>query len=81
MLELFRQCDIYFFHFFIGYEKNPGELQLLKKYGCDPSSVIKIVKMKYNQIDIKLKFFKTYTSRSRSFITTLFHSSVQFFLF
>ena len=31
-----------------------AELQLLKKkYGCDPSSVIKIVKMKYNRIDIK----------------------------
>jgi hypothetical protein len=51
MLELFRQCDI-FFHFIIGYEKNPAELQLLKKYGCDPSSVIKIVKMN-NLIDIK----------------------------
>jgi hypothetical protein len=24
-----------------------------EKYGCDPSSVIKIVKMKYNRIDIK----------------------------
>jgi hypothetical protein len=34
MLELFRQCDI-FFHFIIGYEKNPAELQLLKKYGCE----------------------------------------------
>jgi hypothetical protein len=26
-----RQCDIYFFHFIIGYEKKPTELQLLKK--------------------------------------------------
>ena len=34
--------------------KKTAELQLLKKkYGCDPSSVIKIVKMKYNRIDIK----------------------------
>jgi hypothetical protein len=24
-----------FVHFIIGYEKNPAELQLLKKYGCD----------------------------------------------
>ena len=24
-----------FFHFIIGYEENPAELQLLKKYGCD----------------------------------------------
>jgi hypothetical protein len=24
-----------FFHFIICYEKNPAELQLLKKYGCD----------------------------------------------
>jgi len=31
MLELFRQCDIYSFHFIIGYEKKPAELQLLKK--------------------------------------------------
>ena len=33
--------------------KKTAELQLLKKYGCDPSSVIKIVKMKYSRIDIK----------------------------
>ena len=46
---------LYIFSFYyIGYEKKPAELQLLKiKYGCDPSSVIKIVKMKYNRIDIK----------------------------
>ena len=48
--------------------KKTAELQLLKKYGCDSSSVIKIVKMKYIRIDIKS------TSRSRSYITTLFHS-------
>jgi len=47
MLELFRQCDVFFFHFII------AELQLLKKDGCVPSSVIKIVKMKYNRNDIK----------------------------
>jgi hypothetical protein len=46
--------SFYHRHFIIGYEKNPAELQLLKKKdGCDPSSVIKIVKMKYNRIDIK----------------------------
>jgi hypothetical protein len=33
--------------------KKPAELQFKKKYGCDPSSVIKIVKMKYNRIDVK----------------------------
>jgi hypothetical protein len=26
---------------------------IIKKEGCDPSSVIKIVKMKYNRVDIK----------------------------
>jgi hypothetical protein len=32
MLELFRQCDIYFFIslYILGYDKKPGELQLLK---------------------------------------------------
>jgi hypothetical protein len=35
-------------------KKKTAELQLLKKKdGCDPSSVIKIVKLKYNRIDIK----------------------------
>ena len=34
-------------------KKKPAELQSKQKYGCDPSSVIKIVKMKYNRIDIK----------------------------
>ena len=34
--------------------KKTAELQVLNnKYGCDPSSVIEIVKMKYNRIDIK----------------------------
>jgi hypothetical protein len=42
-----------FFHFIIGYEKNPAELQLLKKIWLWSPSVIKIVKMKYNRIDIK----------------------------
>jgi hypothetical protein len=43
------------FHFIIGYEKNPAELQLLKKIWLWSSFVIKIkiVKMKYNRIDIK----------------------------
>jgi hypothetical protein len=50
MLELFRQCAIFDFHFIIGYEKNPAELQLLKKISLWSSSVIKIVKMKYNRI-------------------------------
>ena len=53
MTEQMSRHDIYFFHFIIGYEENPAELQLLKKNGCDPSSVIKSVKMKYNRIDIK----------------------------
>jgi hypothetical protein len=40
-----------FVHFIIGYEKNPAELQLLKKIiWLWLSSVIKIVKMKYNRI-------------------------------
>ena len=39
-----------FFHFIIGYEKNASELQLLKKIWLWSSSVIKIVKMKYNRI-------------------------------
>ena len=31
-----------FFHFIIGYEKNPAELQLLKKqYGCDRLPLLK----------------------------------------
>ena len=53
MLELFRQCDIYCFQFIIGYEKKQLSCNCLIKYGCDPSSVIKIVKMKYTRIGIK----------------------------
>ena len=34
-----------FVQFIKGYEKKLAELQLLTKYGCDPSSVIKIVNM------------------------------------
>jgi hypothetical protein len=44
-----------------GYEKKAGELQFRKKYGCDPSSVIKIVKMKYNRIDLKWYLVSTST--------------------
>jgi hypothetical protein len=29
--DLFRQCDLYFFIFIIGYEKKPAEMQMLKK--------------------------------------------------
>ena len=39
-----------FFHFIIGYEKTPAELQLLKKNMVVIVFVIKIVKMKYNRI-------------------------------
>jgi hypothetical protein len=42
---------IYIFSFYYRLWKNPAELQLLEKnYGCDPSSVIKVVKMKNNRI-------------------------------
>ena len=53
------------FHFIIGYDNNYDDvsltspitaelkLQSLKNDGCGPFSVIKIVKMKYNRIDIK----------------------------
>ena len=53
MLELFRQCDIFLFHFIIGYERKPAELQLLKRNMVVIVFVIKIVKVKYNRIDIK----------------------------
>ena len=69
ILELFRQCDtlyLFAFHLIIGGENNPAmmmfhfllltaelKLQSLNKDGCSPSSVIKIIKMKYNRIDIK----------------------------
>ena len=52
MLELFRQWYIYFFILLLVMKKIT-EWQLLNKYGCDSSSVIKIVKVKYNRIDIK----------------------------
>ena len=53
MSELFRQCNIYFFILLYVMKKKPAELQLLKKIWLWSSSVIKIVKMKYNRIDIK----------------------------
>jgi len=39
----------YIFVILLNVKKTP-ELQLLNKYGCDPSSVIEFVKMKYNLI-------------------------------
>ena len=68
-----------FFHFIISYEKKPAELQLLKKIWLWSSSVIKIVKMKYNRIDIKWWLvstsFKIYLEiRSDLYITfTIFY--------
>jgi hypothetical protein len=74
MLELFRQYDIYFFHFIICYEKNPAELQLLKKIWLWSSSVIKTVNMKYNRIDIKWRHvstsFKIYLEMLSNFYIT-----------
>ena len=81
-----------FVHFIIGCEKTIMMMYRLllltagfklnhKKCGCAPSSVIKIVKMKYNRIDIKNTPWHTCTSRTRYFITTLFHSCVYFVLF
>jgi len=53
-----------FFSFYYRLWKKPSWVAIVKKYGCDPSSVIKIVKMKYNRIDIKWWLvstsFKTY---------------------
>jgi hypothetical protein len=82
-----------FFHFIIGYEKNPAELQLLKKIWLWSSSVIKIVKMKSNRIDIKWRLpstsFKIFLDILSNFYITftiwyyntinIFHSSVHFF--
>ena len=62
--------------------KKKAELQLLKEIWLSSSSVIKIVKMKYNRIDIKwrvvstsfkiyIEILSTSTLRSRSVITTL----------
>ena len=48
-----------FFHFIIYYEKKTAELQLLKKIWLWSSSVIKIVKMRYNRIDIKWRHVST----------------------
>jgi hypothetical protein len=74
MLELFRQYDIYFFHFIICYEKKPAELQLLKKIWLWSSSVIKTVNMKYNRIDIKWRHvstsFKIYLEMLSNFYIT-----------
>jgi hypothetical protein len=72
------------------WKKTQLSCNCLKEIWLWSSSVIKIVKMKYNRINIKwwlvstsfkntLTFFQTYTSRSRSFIRTLFHSSMHFF--
>ena len=77
------------FSFYYMLWKKTAELQLLKKIWLGSSSVIEIVKMKYNRIDIKwwlvstslniiLEILSNFTSRSRSFITTVFHSSVHF---
>jgi hypothetical protein len=44
---------IYIFSFYYRLWKKTAELQFKTKYGCDPSSVVKIVKMKYNRIDVK----------------------------
>jgi hypothetical protein len=44
---------IYIFSFYYRLWKKTAELQLLKKISLWSSSVIKIVKMKYNRIDIK----------------------------
>jgi hypothetical protein len=44
---------IYIFSFYYRLWKKPAELQLLKKIWLWSSSVIKIVEMKYNRIDIK----------------------------
>jgi len=61
---------------------------LKKKYGCDrllKSSKWNTTELISNgdlfqpRLKYTLKFFKTFTSRSRPFITTLFHSSVHFF--
>ena len=82
-----------FFHFIIGYEKKPAELQLLKKIWLWSSSVIKIVKMKSNRIDIKWRLpstsFKIFLDILSNFYITftiwyyntinIFHSSVHFF--
>ena len=55
-IECWNCCDseIYIFHFIIDiWKKNSWVAIIKQKYGCDPSSVIKIVKMNYNRIGIK----------------------------
>jgi hypothetical protein len=47
-------CSDSVLYIFIGYGKNPAELQLLNRIWLWSSSVIKIVKMKYNRINIKV---------------------------
>jgi hypothetical protein len=43
-----------FFSFYYRLWKKPSRVAIFKKkYGCDPSSVIEFVKMKYSPIDIK----------------------------
>ena len=61
-----------FFYFIIGYEKNPAELQLLKTKWLWSSSVIEIVKMKYNRIKWWLVSisFKIYLDIISSFYIT-----------
>ena len=54
MLELFRQVYYILVHFIIGYEKKTAESQLLRKIWLWSSSVIKIVKMKYNRMQWRL---------------------------
>ena len=48
-----------FFSFYYMLWKKPAELQLLKQIWLWSSSVIKIVKMKYNRIDIKWRHVST----------------------
>ena len=50
---------LFCFQFIIGYEKKPSWVPIIKKDGCDPSSVIKIVNMKYNRNDIKWRLIST----------------------
>ena len=50
---------IYIFSFYYMLWKKPAELQLLKQIWLWSSSVIKIVKMKYNRIDIKWQHVST----------------------
>ena len=88
MLELFRHSDI-FFSFYNRLWKKQLNCNCYTKIWLWSSSVIEIVKMKYNRIDIKwwlvstslninLEILSNFASRSRSFITTVFHSSVHF---